>query len=115
MPSSGLSGAYDLTEESIDERVARTSAGAYALGYTKDNTFRTWYVGRADDDVNGQLKDHIGEQAEYQQFKYGYCRSTKAAYQKECALYHDFKPPYNRIHPAAPPTSYWACPRGCGR
>lgn len=107
MPNSGLSGPYSLTKESIDRNVTRTSAGAYALGRTIDGVFHVHYVGRSDGDVRGRLKDHVGK---YTQFKFDYFSSAKAAFEKECRLYHDFGPPANSVHPARPRGSGWKCP-----
>jgi hypothetical protein len=116
MAISGLSGSYSLTEAAIDKYVTKISAGTYALGRTKEKTFYISHVGRADDDVNGRLKDHVGA---YERFKFGYFPSARAAFEKECTLYHDFGGPQgkldNKIHPATPPNSHWPCPRGCGR
>ena len=39
MATSGLRGPFPLTKDGIDNNVTGTSAGAYALGATKDNTF----------------------------------------------------------------------------
>ncbi len=108
MAFSGLDGEYPLTESGIDTNVSRTSAGAYALGRTKDEKFLISYVGRSDDDVNARLKKHVGD---YAKFKYGYFSSPKAAFEKECNLYHDFEPPDNKIHPARPDNTNWICPR----
>ncbi len=108
MASSGLDGEYPLTESGIDTNVSRTSAGAYALGRTKDEKYLISYVGRSDDDVNARLKQHVND---YDRFKYGYFSSAKAAFEKECNLYHDFTPFDNKIHPARPNNSNWSCPR----
>lgn len=108
MASSGLKGSYALTESGIDANVTRTSAGAYALGRVKDETFLVSYIGRSDDDVNDRLKDHVDD---YDRFKYAYFPSPKAAFEKECNLYHDFDPPDNKIHPARPNNTNWSCPR----
>jgi len=112
MPESGLRGPYPLDEQTIDRVVTETSSGAYALGKTKDTTFYIKYVGRSDDDVNGRLKDHVGE---YEQFKYEYYPSAKAAFEKECQLWHDFGEPEgtldNKSHPDRPDGTGWKCPR----
>ncbi len=107
MASTGLKGPHALTKESIDANVTATSPGAYALGKTKEGTFYISYVGRSDGDVNDRLKDHVGK---YSQFKFGYFSSPKAAFEKECHLYHDFSPPANDVHPARPSGSGWVCP-----
>lgn len=108
MPASGLKGAYPLTDEGIDNNVTQISAGAYALGRVTDDTFYIEYIGRSDADVNGRLHDHVGA---YPKFKYGYFGSAKAAFEKECNLYHDFSPKDNKVHPARPTGANWKCPR----
>lgn len=108
MASSGLKGAYPLTEQDIDKQITQISAGAYALGRTKGEKFLVSYVGRSDSDVNDRLKDHVGD---YNQFKFDYFSSAKAAFEKECNLYHDFDPPGNKSHPDRPNNSNWSCPR----
>lgn len=103
--------SYDLTSAKIDKHVTRTSAGNYALGYAKDDGFIVQYVGRADSDVNGRLKDHIGEG--FKQFKFSYAPSPKAAFEKECKNYHDFgesEKLKNKYHPDKPNGSNWRCP-----
>ncbi|MCP5371093.1 MAG: hypothetical protein H6907_05105 [Hyphomicrobiales bacterium] len=107
MANSGLRGSYPLTNESIKEYVSRTSAGAYALGYVKDNSFYVGYVGRSDNDVAARLHSHIGR---YKRFKYEYYGSAKAAFEKECRIYHDFSPGGNKVHPDRPNGSGWKCP-----
>jgi hypothetical protein len=37
--------------------------------------------------------------------------SAKAAFDKECDLYHDFKPPDNKVHPARQKGANWTCKR----
>ena len=64
-------------------------------------------MGRSDKDLNDRLKDHIGE---YGRFKFEYYGSAKAAFEKECHLYHDFTPQDNKIHPDRPDGSNWKCP-----
>jgi hypothetical protein len=109
--SLGMTGPFDLNNEKIDELITKTSAGNYALGYlNKENSFIVKYVGRADSDLNGRLKDHVGE---YSKFKFSYATSPKAAFEKECANYHDFGEKNsldNKIHPDRPTGSNWKCP-----
>ena len=107
MPSSGLRGPYKLSTTSVNLNVTCTSPGAYALGYTKNNTFYIKYVGRSDSDVNDRLKDHVSD---YSQFKFEYYSTAKLAFEKECRLYHDFDPTDNDVHPARPRGKTWECP-----
>lgn len=108
MPNSGLRGPYALTGASISKNVTKTSAGAYALGSYRENIFRVSRVGRSDGDVANRIRDYIGS---YSTFKYDYFSSAKAAFDKECHLYHDFSPPDNVVHPARPSGTSWKCPR----
>ena len=108
MATSGLRGPFPLTRDSVNQNVTRTSPGAYALGRTRERTFYIDYVGRSDSDVNDRLRNHVGKYAE---FKYEYYGSAKAAFEKECNLFHDFSPPDNDVHPARPQGSSWKCSR----
>jgi hypothetical protein len=109
MAKSGLLGPYKLTYDGIGSAVTRTSAGVFALGHTDANgTFRIHHIGRSDRDVGERLRDFIGSNT---MFKYGYSSSAKAAFEKECALFHDFSPPGNRLHPDRPSGTNFECPR----
>ena len=108
MAKSGLRGPFVLNRRGVDNEVTTISAGAYALGDSKEDGFHIKYVGRADDDVASRLRDHIPEP--YQNFKYEYYPSAKAAFEKECRLYHDFNPADNQIHPARPQNTNYKCP-----
>ena len=58
-------------------------------------------------DVAARLMDHVGD---YKRFKFEYYGSAKAAFEKECRLYHDFDPPDNDVHPARSAGKDWKCP-----
>lgn len=110
MASLEMNGPYGLDNQKIDGFVTKKSAGNYALGYTKDKTFYIKYVGRADNDLNDRLKKWTGS---YEQFKFSYASSPKAAFEKECKNYHDFGEKEsldNKIHPDRPDGSSWKCP-----
>jgi hypothetical protein len=112
MVSTGLRGPYKLDNETIDKEVTEESAGAYALGKMRDTTFIVMYVGRSDDDLNGRLKKWVG--SKYTHFKFEYYGSAKAAFEKECNLYHDWGEKEkldNDVHPARPDNTDWQCPR----
>jgi hypothetical protein len=111
-PSLGLNGPYNFNSATIDERITQTSPGNYALGYkSEDGTFIVLYVGRADVDLNERLHQQLGKSSKYKYFKWGYSTSRKAAFEKECQNYHDFKCPDNQIHPDRPDGANWECPR----
>jgi hypothetical protein len=114
MPSTGLHGPHSLTTHNVDAVVRGKGPGAYALGRTDANgAFIVSYVGRSDEDLNGRLKDWVN--TKYAQFKYGFFDSPKAAFEKECQIFHDFggtKLLDNDIHPARPKGTGWRC-LGC--
>lgn len=105
----GLRGPFRLTYDSISEAVARQSAGVFALGSTDPSgNFQVKHVGRSDTDIRGRLCECIGSDT---MFKFSFYPSARAAFEKECELFHDFSPPGNRIHPGRPKGTKWECPR----
>ena len=119
MPSTGLGKSYSLNIKTIDGVVTKKSAGAYVLGHTKTEkkkekevkTFIVQYVGRADKDINDRLKKWVDK---YPRFKFGYYGSPKAAFEKECNIYHGFGEKEtldNDRHPDRPDDAKWKCPR----
>ena len=108
MADSGLHGPFSLTPSGVSDNVKGIGPGAYALGKTELDGFHIAYIGRSDDDLANRLQQHTPEH--YLQFKYGFFPSPKAAFEKECHLYHDFSPPDNKIHPARPKNANWSCP-----
>lgn len=109
MANSGLFGPFSLTQSGISSNVKGIGAGAYALGKSDESgVFYIRYVGRSDDDLAGRLQQHVPEP--YLQFKYAFYPSAKDAFDKECNLYHDFKPPDNKVHPARSKNANWNCP-----
>lgn len=113
MASLEMRGSFDLNTETIDNQVTKTSPGNYALGHInkENNHFIVEYVGRADSDLNGRLKQHVGEK--YKKFKYSYATSPKAAFQEECRDYHEFGENQkldNKIHPDKSEDTFWKCP-----
>ncbi|MBE9566092.1 MAG: hypothetical protein IMF16_05030 [Proteobacteria bacterium] len=115
MASTGLFGPFSLTDEQINAHVG-TAIGAYALGPvdTSDGKFIVSYVGRSDHNLNKRLHDWIGS---YSQFKYGHFKTKKAAFEKECRMYHDFGGKNrldNKAHPDRPAGTSYPCPvPGC--
>lgn len=104
----GLRGPFALTDCIIDRVVTDRSPGAFLLDDSDDGgDFSVAFVGRSDLDVNNQLHVYVGR---YRRFKFVYCPSARAAFQKECGLFHDFAPRDN-IHPHRPRGSQWTCPR----
>lgn len=112
MPSLDMDGPYKLSTDKIDQVVSRTSPGNYALGRVSNSTFYVRYIGRSDSDVKSRLKRWVGVSKTYQQFKFSYATSPKAAFQKECKNYHDFggtESLDNEEHPERPKVRDWKC------
>lgn len=111
MAATGLFGPFPLDHASVDRYVGN-NIGAYALGHTNPRgEFVARFIGRSDTDVNRELKTCIGR---YTQFEYRHFLSARAAFEKECALFHDLGGATrldNTAHPARPTASQWACPR----
>jgi hypothetical protein len=110
IPSAGLSGPHVLDRETIAMVVSRKAAGTFALGRSEGQTFYIRYVGRSDEDVAAALRQHVGA---YPRFKFAYFGSPKAAFEKECQLYHDFGAAKldNKLHPLRPSSGSCHCPR----
>lgn len=108
MPTTNLTGPFALTFEEIARTVTKSLPGAYALGWVDANgVFHVNRVGRSDTDLPGRLRDYVGD---YAYFKADYFPSAKAAFEKECRLFHDFQPTDNKLHPDRPSGSNWVCP-----
>ena len=109
MAENGLRGPFALSDRVIDQEVSQSGPGAYILEDSADLVnFHVVYVGRSDSDVNNQLHVHVGS---YKRFRFEYCPSAQAAFEKECGLYHDFEPRDNPVHPQRPAGTNWKCPR----
>jgi hypothetical protein len=109
MAQNGLRGPFALTDRVIDQEVRPSQPGAFLLEDSSDlANFRVLYVGRSDTDVNNQLHVHVGS---YKRFQYEYCATAEAAFERECALYHEFEPRDNPVHPQRPAGTRWKCPR----
>ena len=109
MAKSRLHGPYKLNFDTIDAAITRNAAGVYALGYTNtEGQFCINHVGRADRDMKSTLRNCIGSAT---LFKFSFFSTSKAAFERECELFHDLAPPGNRVHPGRPQGTSWACPR----
>lgn len=110
MARTGLFGPFALDCASIDRYVGN-NIGAFALGATNERgEFVVRYIGRSDTNVNQQLKSWVGR---YEQFEYRHFLSVRAAFEKECRLFHDFGGTArldNVAHPARPEAAEWTCP-----
>ena len=109
MSKTGLAGPYRLTFEGVECAVTRRSAGVFALGHAApDGRFHVHHVGRSDQDLRVRLRDQIGSAS---QFKYEYHPTSRAAFERECELFHELQPPGTRIHPDRAAGTTWECPR----
>jgi hypothetical protein len=109
MPSTGLKGPFLLTAERVNIAVTAALPGAYALGQTDtEGTFLVDTIGRSNDNLKKTLEDQIDGRS---QFKFECFHSAKAAFEKECGLYHEFTMSMTQDHPTRPEGSYWKCPR----
>lgn len=105
----GLQGPYILSTDVVNDEVLEGCAGAYAIGYIDNlGRFCITYVGSSQTNLNGRLKDHIGTA---QCFKFRHLPNDRVAFEKECELFHDFRPRGNFLHPTRPEGSNWTCPR----
>jgi hypothetical protein len=105
---------YQLNSTTIDEVVAKKSAGVYLLDRSTNAAFTVNYVGRADEDVANRLKQWAAA-GRYKYFSVEYFPSAKTAFERECQLYHHYPNLDNTIHPARPAGTYHKCPvTGCG-
>lgn len=109
MASTGLLGPYRLAYDEITSTIPRVAPGAFVLGHKgPDGRFYVDFIGRADRDIRDKLLQFIGAGS---LFKYRCTSSAEAAFEAECELFHDFKPPGNRMHPDRPAGVNWECPR----
>jgi hypothetical protein len=111
-----MEGPYPLTNQSIDQYVAKNRIGNYALGVYGSNLFAVKYAGRSDTCLNSRLKQYPGSPG-YTHFMFSYAASAVQAYQKECINFHDYSEYRldNAIHPDKPEghPAGLKCPR-CG-
>jgi hypothetical protein len=70
-----MNGPYPLTDEAIDDALARTSPGNFALGYMEGTAFVVFYVGRSDSDLKECLHGWVGAPSRYER----YAPSTRAS------------------------------------
>jgi hypothetical protein len=104
-------GPYHLTPRALDSIVTRNAPGTFVLGQSVGDEFLVDFVGSSETDVNARLQSHIGK---YRHFRFDYLPSGKAAFMRECELYHEYSPQDNKDHPSAAPGCDWTCPH-CGQ
>jgi len=114
MQSAAIQGPHRLTPQKVAEVVTRTSAGNFALGGVHENGFCVLYVGRSDDDVAKELCSRANQYPHYAAFVFSYAPSSRAAFDEECEVFHDFGGTErldNVGHPQRPAHTEWLCPR----
>ena len=101
-----------LSNTFIENLVQKNSKGVYILA---DLVRDYLYVGRSDENINERLKSHVGEKSrtkkrEYKWFKFKLSSTIRSAFEDECRLYHEYKPPDNINHPNKPKDTDYTCP-----
>jgi Tfp pilus assembly protein PilZ len=101
-----LLGPFPLTVRHIEANVSSDAKGVYVLGEGMGRQFEVLKVGRSDD-VKGSLGEYLGK---YKNFQYAFALSQVEAWDRECELYHQFRPRDNKAHPVRRYGSDWDCP-----
>ncbi len=103
-----LSQVFPFTVASIEINVKKIAGGVYVLD-PPDPRHRTavGFVGRSDKDVAESLQRQV--KAGYKEFAFTYTSSVLQAYDKECEMWHEWKPIANPVHPAKPPGKPMPC------
>jgi hypothetical protein len=110
MPSTGLDGPYTLSYLEIDKVVPKSTAGMFVLGRTREAAFRVNLIGGHTANLHDTLYALVGKG--HEQFKFLAMTDAREAWIKQCAIYHDFKPPGGHPEPAGDHPD-WQCPL-CG-
>ena len=112
----GLGKPLPLNKETIrveiDGAKNWSSAGVFVLGGVRRGIdgiarFHIKLVAHVDGDLGAELRNYIGR---YSAFRFKFYRSTRYAYDKECEIYHKFKPSDNKKHPVRPKNTKFLCP-----
>lgn len=103
-----LNGPYDLTYDTLTKVLPKAGGGVFALGYVDSaSRFRVQRVGRDPNSLRRYLSSLIGSG---NQFKYRITMTEREAFEIECQLFHELRPPSNFSHPDRPMGSGWRCP-----
>ena len=106
-----LYGPHPLRLDTVKQLLILASPGAYVLGDSDARGFHPRCVGRSEFDVATRIRGFVGF---YSEFKFAYCESARAAFERECQLYHEFAESLeSSLHPSRQIYSDWRCPR-CG-
>ena len=97
-----------FTAQAVKDTARETRPGVYLLARGQHVN----YVGWAGRDLRASLTQHLGKG--YNVFCFEYARSPRAAFRKDCELYHHYRPIDNQGHPVPPRGTKWRCPlTGC--
>lgn len=108
MGSSNLAGPFRLSFDAIEVAVRKESPGVFALGsLDSQGRFCLAKVGRSDSNIREVLRQFIASEP---LFKFSYEPGAKAAFLRECELFHKFQPQGNMLHPSRPAGTTLTCP-----
>jgi hypothetical protein len=116
LSNSGLGKLMSLNEDTIlrevDKCVGWSSSSVFVLGVIRAGIdgkpkFQIRWVKHVDGNLGVELRKHIGK---FKAFRFKFFRSTHTAFERECQIYHDFKPRQNTIHPTRPRHTKFKCP-----
>jgi hypothetical protein len=104
-----LQGPYPLSQ--AGDVYVKSGPGVYALSRDRE---RITFMGRSDTDLHLRIRQSPEQADGYRYFWFEDAESPKDAYLKECAYFHEYRPPDNLNHPAVPAGTDWKCPvKGC--
>jgi hypothetical protein len=107
MTASLLLGPHRLDFDEIEVAVPRIVPGVYVLGHVDyRNVFYLNAIGRCDVDLRTGLQGLIGSGG---YFKYQVTLTSRAAFEHECKLFHQFRP-NTAMHPVRSENKDWTCP-----
>ena len=114
--SAGLGKPMPLNEVTITNEVDNgdgwSSASVYVLGGIRKGLdgkprFQIKMVSHVEGDLGTELRKHVGK---YKGFRFKFFRSTRNAFDKECHIFHEFRPIENINHPIPPRNTKFKCP-----
>ena len=103
-----MNGPHELTFDSLEKVLPKARTGIFTLGYLdREGRFRVQSVGRDDYDLRARLCELIGSSI---LFKFEVLPTAREAFERECELFHNLRPPSTVIHPSRPRGTDWHCP-----
>jgi hypothetical protein len=97
-----LSRTFPFTLHAIENEVRRINApGVFVLDPPEPRVrVAGGFVGRSDTDIATTLERHV--KTGFKTFAYCYVKSATEAYDRECEMWHEWKPTANPAHPTRP-------------